>query len=182
MGRVSKNVYKNRRNQMKRGTLEKKEVVPDTMPVKVLVRKWISPTTGYGIFAKVDIKKHTCLGFYDGQILTNFGSDVVVKVPNCSITQDLKQGDYVVVIPGYLAVDAEDPGKQKTSWGRYINGTSKKAEANVEYRIRHGHYRDSTLTKRIALVASKRIKAGQELIAFYGSRYCWVTALKRIYI
>jgi len=120
----------------------------------IKIRKSDIPGAGNGVFAKKDIPKGTELGYYVGEIINNKEFEKRYK--------EYGHGEYVLEL-----TDPKNPRKQINidakkhyNWISRINapkGTGKKASLHWDI---HG------LT-----IASRNIKAGEELLISYGKEY-----------
>lgn len=120
-------------------------------PDYILIKKSKIPKAGKGAFATRDIPKDVTIGEYLGEIYTgkemqNTDGDYLFSVR--------KNGREVKII------DGKDP--EKSSWVRFVNTTLENGEGNARF---------FQYKQRIFIRTTKKIKKGEEILAYYGDDY-----------
>jgi len=108
------------------------------------------PGAGLGLFARADLKRNAVLGVYGGELLS--AAAVAARYP-------AGEAQYVLDIGGGRFRDAADPARSNVL--RFINATRNSGRRpNVRFCWGRGTVR----TKR-------RVRAGEELLAVYGTSF-----------
>jgi hypothetical protein len=103
-----------------------------------------------GAFTPVTVPAHSVLGTYEGVLLR------AADLPAVS------ERSYIISMVGDTYVDATSPAD--SNWTREINAPGPRQLPNVEF-----IYDDGT----IFIAASRRLEAGEQLLADYGADYFW---------
>eukprot|EP00057_Strongylocentrotus_purpuratus_P009047 XP_011663521.1 PREDICTED: histone-lysine N-methyltransferase PRDM9 [Strongylocentrotus purpuratus] len=123
-----------------------------TLPEGLGIRASGIPAAGLGVWAERDLEEGTRFGPYEGvevDKIAGYKSGYAWE-----IRSDGGQGELI------HCVDAED--ETKSNWMRYVNCACKESEQNLR------SYQDG---EDIFYIAYKPIKAGTELLTFYGEEY-----------